>query len=261
MPKFDLIFDPPLMNAAGSLGFAPDRRGPVALERLGAFVTNPVSLQPRSPAQGPRLLAFPGGFLLHSGHPNPGLRRAIQRYAGGWRRAPLPVIVHLLAETPGEVHSMIERLERVEGVAGIELGLPPGCDPGSALELVRAAQGELPLVIRLPAEQAGLLALALAGSGAAALSLAPPRGALPAPGGELTGGRLYGPAVLPAALQAVREACRGGLPVIGAGGVYAPADLEAMFAAGAAAVQLDTVLWRGDFEALIREPVSAPARW
>ena len=82
MPKFDLAFDPPLMNAAGSLGFAPDRRGPIALEQLGAFVTNPVSLRPRTPAQGARLLPFPGGFLLHSGHPNPGFNRVVRRCAG-----------------------------------------------------------------------------------------------------------------------------------------------------------------------------------
>ena len=102
MPKFDLAFDPPLMNAAGSLGFAPDRRGPIALERLGAFVTNPVSLRPRPPAQGARLLTFPGGFLLHSGHPNPGLRRVVQRHAARWARSPLPVVVHLLAENPAD---------------------------------------------------------------------------------------------------------------------------------------------------------------
>jgi dihydroorotate dehydrogenase (NAD+) catalytic subunit len=85
---------------------------------MGAFITNPVSLRPRTPAQGPRLLPFPGGFLLHSGNPNPGLRRVIQLYAGRWARSPLPVVVHLLAESPAEVSEMAERLERVDGVAG-----------------------------------------------------------------------------------------------------------------------------------------------
>ena len=248
MPKFDLAFDPPLMNAAGSLGFAPDRRGPIALERLGAFVTNPVSLRPRTPAQGARLLPFRGGFMLHSGHPNPGLRRVVQRHAARWARSPLPVVVHLLAENPADVRSMVVRLEAVEGVGGIELGLPPGCDPATMLALLSAAQGELPLIVRLPLEQAGPLAMALAGSGVAALSLAAPRGALPGPGGGLAHGRLYGPAVLPIALNAVGAACLGGLPVIGAGGVFQPGDVGAMFAAGAAAVQLDVVLWRGEFE-------------
>lgn len=260
MPKFDLSFSPPVMNAASSLGFAPNRRGPIALERLGAFVTNPVSLRQRTPAQGPRLLAFPGGFLLHSGHPNPGLRRVIQRYARSWAHAPRPVVIHLLAESPAEASEMAERLEKVEGVAGLELGLPPGCDPETARQMVRAAQGELPVIARLPPEQAGPLALALAEAGLVGLSLAPPRGALLSQGGRLVTGRLYGPAVLPGALHAVREASQWGLPVIGAGGVYRPGDVEAMFAAGAAAVQLDAVLWRGDVENLFDEIVSAPAK-
>jgi dihydroorotate dehydrogenase (NAD+) catalytic subunit len=260
MPKIDLSFDPPLMNAAGSLGYAPNRRGPVDLGKLGAFVTNPVSLRPRTPAQGPRLLDFQGGFLLHSGHPNPGLRRVIQRHAAQWGRALLPVVVHLLAESPAEVRLMAERLERVEGVAGVEVGLPPGCDPGTVVDMVRAAQGELPVIARLQLEQAGPLAMELANSGVAALSLAPPRGALPSAGGGLVHGRLYGPAVLPGALNAVREASRSGLPVIGAGGVYGRSDMEAMFAAGAAAVQLDAVLWRGDLETLIGKAVSVRAR-
>ena len=45
----DLAIHPPFMNAAGCLGFAPNPRGPVDLGRLGAFVTNPVSLAPRQP--------------------------------------------------------------------------------------------------------------------------------------------------------------------------------------------------------------------
>ena len=50
MSKFDLTFSAPLLNAAGSLGFAPDPNGPVDLSRFGAFITNPISLRPRLPA-------------------------------------------------------------------------------------------------------------------------------------------------------------------------------------------------------------------
>ena len=73
--KYELPFRSPFLNAAGSLGFAPDPHSPLDLSRLGAFITNPVSSQPRTPASGPRYLPFSGGFLLHTGHPNPGLTR------------------------------------------------------------------------------------------------------------------------------------------------------------------------------------------
>ena len=38
--KRDLYFSKPLMNAAGSLGFAPDTRTEVAWDSFGAFVVN-----------------------------------------------------------------------------------------------------------------------------------------------------------------------------------------------------------------------------
>jgi len=113
------------MNAAGCLSFAPNPRGPVDLSRLGAFVTNPVSLAPRRPADSRGMLLFPGGFLLHTGMPNPGLRAVLRQEAERWSRSALPVIVHILAEAPEDVARMVERLEGVEGVTGVEIGTPP----------------------------------------------------------------------------------------------------------------------------------------
>jgi dihydroorotate dehydrogenase (NAD+) catalytic subunit len=247
--KFDLTFNPPWMNAAGSLGFAPSQRGPVDLSRMGAFVTNPISLGPRSPAQGRRYLAYPGGFLLHTGYPNPGLRAALRRYAGQWGRSPLPVLVHLLCQRAEELAQMVQRLEGLPGVSGIELGLAPEVEPEEAAAMVQASLGELPLILRLPLERAAALAGWLkahsAGEGVAAFSLGPPRGMLPTPDVGLARGRLYGPAIFPMALAAVKALSGLGVPVIGGGGVYRIDQAEAMQAAGATAVQVDAALWRG----------------
>jgi dihydroorotate dehydrogenase (NAD+) catalytic subunit len=105
----------------------------------------------------------------------------------------------------------------------------------------------LNVVARVELSQVLELAPALARAGASAVSLAPPRGALPEPDGVLFSGRLYGPAVFPQSLYAVKELVRAGVPVIAGGGVYSPADVKALLAAGALAVQLDTALWRGDW--------------
>ncbi len=235
------------MNAAGSLGFAPDWHGPVDLARFGAFVTNPISLRPHTPARGTRFQTFPGGFLMHTGYPNSGFKTVIRRQAARWMRSPLPVIVHLLAKSVSEVSRMVQRLETLEGVMAVELGLPPGMSPGAMSVFARAAVGELPVVVRLPLERAmgldGTLAAALADSGIAAVSLGPSRGALPGP--NIVHGRLYGPAMYPLALEAVSAVAETGIPVIGAGGVYHTRQVDAMLAAGAFAVQLDTCLWRG----------------
>ena len=246
MPKFDFALKTPIMNAAGSFGFALDPNAPINISQLGAFVTNPISLRKRTPARGPRLVEFSGGILLHTGYPNPGLSHTIRQYASHWGRSSLPILVHLLVQSPTEVSRMVERLEGLDGVMGIELGLPPDSDPGIAADLVNAAIGELPVIARLPLDHACELAPALADFDLAAISLSPPRGALPGPNGELVHGRIYGPAVFPLALAAVEKLVETGLPIIGAGGVYNSQDAEAMLAAGAFAIQLDTTLWRGN---------------
>jgi dihydroorotate dehydrogenase (NAD+) catalytic subunit len=188
---------------------------------------------------------------LHTGYPNPGLNAVLKRYAGAWARSPVPVWVHLIPGQVEDVSRMVQQLERVAGVSGVEVGLPPEVDGEAAAAFASAAAGELPVVLRLPFERvselAGWLARDLAGSGVAAVSLAPPRGSLIDAEGTLLHGRLYGPGVFPLALAAVQTLARSGLTIIAAGGVYHPQQVEAMLSAGAAAVQLDTVLWRGGF--------------
>jgi dihydroorotate dehydrogenase len=100
--------------------------------------------------------------------------------------------------------------------------------------------------------------------GAAAVSLAAPRGMLPLPPrfvsagaplsangeGELVMGRLFGPSLFPRTLAVVHAAARLGLPVIGGGGVYKREQAEVLKEAGAMAVQLDAVLWRGGYSSI-----------
>jgi len=188
--------------------------------------------------------------LLHTGYPNPGLRPVIRRYGEGWGRSPVPVLVHLLCQRVDELSQAVQRLEGLPGVAGIELGLPPEIEAGQAMALAQAAAGELPLIVRLPLERAVELARALTKNdlqteSLAAFSLGPPRGLLPTLNGGLARGRLYGPGVFPLALATVKALSAFGIPVIGAGGVYRIEQAEAMLGAGAVAVQLDSVLWRG----------------
>ena len=242
--KFDLNFRTPVLNAAGFLGFVPDRHGPVDLRRLGAFVTNPISLRRHSPATPPRLLAYPGGVLLHSGYPNPGLRKAIRRYASGWARSPLPVILHLLADDPEGTARAVRDLEEVGGLQGIELGLQSGIPVEMAREIITAALGELPLIVRAPPDLLAEIAWDPDLGEISGLTLGPGRGSLPGPDGNLVQGRLYGPGRLPATLVALQEVRDCGHTLIAAGGIHRRADLQAALGAGASLVQLDTCLWR-----------------
>jgi dihydroorotate dehydrogenase (NAD+) catalytic subunit len=241
----DLYLESPWVNAAGTLGYLPPPRWPVP-ESMGAFVTNPVSLAPRTPAGERGVYSYPGGALLHSGMPNPGLSRVLRTYADRWAQSALPIWVHIFGADPDEIHQMVRRLEGRDGVTAVELGLPPNIPGEQMLDFVKAAYGELPLIVQIPITITGEPWLReLPRFGVSAISLGPPRGMLPNNSQKPVSGRLYGPALLPLTLAALQTTQRFGLPVIAGPGIYTQKDAHTVREAGAWAVQIDTILWRG----------------
>ncbi len=269
--KRDLYFSKPLMNSAGILGFAPDPRVEINRDSFGAFVTNPISLRPRLPTAQPALVEYRGGFLLHTGLPNPGLSNILKKYSARWERSNLSIIVHLMADRPEETKHMVQMLEGLDHVMAVELGFAPLLADDIFLITLEMCLGELPLIFSLPHEQVLSLGPRLIQEGAAAISIAAPRGALtpnPSPnpstaltvraarndgtpvrdgraGGrrEIITGRLYGPSLFPLSLEIVYSAAKLGLPIIGAGGVWRDEDAQSMLSAGVMAVQMDASLW------------------
>jgi dihydroorotate dehydrogenase (NAD+) catalytic subunit len=239
----DLSLKTPWMNAAGVLGFRPPRQWSWP-EAPGAFVTNPISLGRRTPAEERSLLSYPGGVLLHTGLPNPGLRTILKQHGQRWARLDLPLWVHLLADEPAEVSRMVEMLEGREEIAAIELGISPKASGEEALALVRATGIELPVVVCVPLDRAREDWLSrLPDAGASAICLSAPRGTYPGSHGKLISGRLYGPGLFPLALPAVQHLHKVGLPTIAGCGVYTLENGQCLLDAGAWAVQLDLVLW------------------
>ncbi|HKJ26085.1 MAG TPA: hypothetical protein VJ965_00480, partial [Anaerolineales bacterium] len=188
------VFDPPLMNVAGTLGFSPDRRKPLDWAKFGAFITNPISLQRRRPANSTRWRVDagmgPGTALVHTGHPNPGLSKCLRQFAPIWAQADLPVIVHLLADRPAEIRKAVTRLEVLENVIAVELGFPEQISAGELQEVVAASLGELPVLVSLPFIRAVELAPTAQEIGAVAVTLSPPRGQVPNQNGGFDQGRL-----------------------------------------------------------------------
>ncbi|MBN2304412.1 MAG: hypothetical protein JXQ72_08055 [Anaerolineae bacterium] len=247
--KTTLAVESPVVPAAGTFGLDGSAyQGVIDLSKLGAIVTNPVTWKPREVARGPRVVPLPSGVLVHTGLPNPGLRRIVKQYGTRWANSLAPVIVHVVATTPGEVVRCMSLLDRVEGVSGVELGLHDQASEDDVADLVRAAEesAQLPLLVRLPLYNAVALARAAEDSGAGGLVVAaPPRGTARDPEtGQLVGGRIYGPWLKAQCLRAVGQVAGFvSIPVIGSGGIHSADDARDFLEAGAVAVQVDTVTW------------------
>lgn len=241
--KRDLYFSKPIMNAAGSLGFAPDLRTGISLDSFGAFITNPFSLRQRLPTAQPAVIEYPGGFLLHTGLPNPGLSAGIRKYASKWNKSDLPIIVHLMADRPEETRNMVRMLEEIENVMAVELGFAPLLADDIILMTLEMCLGEIPLIFSLPVEQVLSLGPRLMQDGAQAISIGAPRGSQVTSQKSVVSGRLYGPSLFPQSLDIVRNAAKLGIPIIGSGGVWSKGNADAMLSVGALAVQVDAALW------------------
>lgn len=242
--KIGLTLNSPLIAGGGLLGFADEYDNLIDFSKLGAFITNPITLRPRTPAEGHRVAQFPGGMLIHTGLPNPGLSTVIRDYERKWAKLGCPVIVHLAATTPEETVAAVEKLERVESVAGIEIGFRDDEPLAEAEVMLREAvqRSRQPVIVSVPFARALVFVRLAEKLGVQAITVAaPPRGTVRVGNDWLTG-RLYGPALLPQSLQLVREIKQQtSLPIIGAGGVETQVDVEAMLAAGAVAVVRPTI--------------------
>lgn len=248
--KNSIAVETPVLFGAGFAGFdgAPYRKL-IALDKFGALVTAPVTLAPRYPANGTRVVPMPSGFLLHTGLPNPGIRRVIEEYEESWDRSVLPIILHVVANNAEEVEQMARAADRCPHLAGIELGLDDQIIMRELRDFLHAARRntDLPVLVRLPLYNALILGEVAQQSGADALVVAsPPRGTeRDKKSGRLIGGRVYGAWLKAQVLRMVgRIKQYAEVPVIACGGIHSPDDARDFITAGATAVQLDTIVWK-----------------
>ncbi|MDX2162983.1 MAG: HisA/HisF-related TIM barrel protein [bacterium] len=245
--KGALTLENPVMPAAGIFGYGDEYRDIVQIDKLGAVVTNPVTLSPWSPAAGTRVVPLRGGVLVHTGLPNPGLNKVINAHRGLWSRSPVPVIVHLVVASADEARRCAERMEAEDCIAGVELGIADDIDGEEAARQVAAfvETSEKPLIVRVPFASPLDLAWSLVDAGAGGVVVsAPPRGTARDSAGRLVAGRIYGMLVKPLVLRLVGQMARRlNAPVIGAGGIHNPQDARDYLEAGAVAVQVDSVTW------------------
>lgn len=262
--KFSLSLDNPVMNAAGILGFGDAYRSLLALDELGAFVTNPITYAPWTPAHGARIVPLDGGVLVHTGLPNPGASKVLHTYRALWARFPVPLIAHVVAHAPDDMGMAIAMLDREDSIAAMEIGLADDLAPTEVEWYLHAAKRrtEKPLLARLHHGASPDHARAALDAGADAIvAFAPPRGTARDANGHLMAGRVYGPLVKPMTLRLIGQMARKlpGATLIACGGIHSADDVRDYLEAGATAVQLDAALWADP--ALLTRAAAVGAGW
>jgi dihydroorotate dehydrogenase len=241
-----LVLTNPVMAAAGLAGYGQPGPNLVDLAQFGAVITGPITLRPQRGPAPPRVAEVPGGFILNTGGQNPGVKKVLQLYSLYWPRLGVPVIAHLPAQEPDDLRRTAAALAGNSTLAAFELGIPAEAWPEEVARWIGAIRQAaiLPLLAKLPLT--GPLDLVEAAAQADALVLgAPPLGAAALPGSEsIVTGPLYGPVLHPLALARLQQVrAIVDMPLIAAGGIHTKADAAIFLQAGAAAVQLDVVLW------------------
>jgi dihydroorotate dehydrogenase (NAD+) catalytic subunit len=252
----------PVIAASGTFGYGIEFEEIVSLERLGAFVTKGISLQPMAGHAAPRLIQTAAGMLNAIGLQNVGVEDFILRKLAPLARYPLAkVIVNVFGYTVADYIQVIERLNQADGIAAYELnvscpnvhagGMAFGSDAGSLEYLVSRARSasSRPLIVKLSPNVTSVshMAKIAADSGADAISMTNTFLAMSIDTEtrrprltNITGG-LSGPAIKPIALRMVYETARAvRIPILGMGGIVTPEDAVEFLLAGATAVQVGT---------------------
>jgi len=252
----------PVIAASGTFGYGIEFEEIVSLERIGAFVTKGISLQPMAGHKPQRIVQTAAGMLNAIGLQNLGVEEFLSKKLPELKRYPqCKVIVNVFGYTVAENVAVIDQLNHAEGISAYELnvscpnvhagGMAFGADPGSLEYLVARAKAtaKRPLIVKLSPNVTSIahMAKVAAAAGADALSLVntflamaiDPETRRPRLS-NVTGG-LSGPAIKPIALRMVFEVARAvRIPILGMGGILTPEDAVEFMLAGAAAVQVGT---------------------
>lgn len=260
----------PVIAASGTFGFGREFAELYPLFALGGVSCKGLTLEERPGNPPPRIAETPGGMLNSVGLQNPGADRFLREDLPWLKRQGTVVIANAAGRTEEDYCALAERLSDSD-VDMIELniscpnvkkgGAQFGTTRAGAEEITKAVRAHCrkPLMVKLSPNAAdiGEIAAAVEAAGADAVSLI----------NTLTGmridirtrrpilrnntGGLSGPAVFPVAVRMVRQVYkRVKVPVVGMGGVASWQDAVELMLAGAAAVQVGTVLFSDPYAPL-----------
>jgi dihydroorotate dehydrogenase (NAD+) catalytic subunit len=259
--KKGLLLSNPVMTASGTFGYGMEYEHLFDIQKLGAIVCKGTTIEPREGNSQPRIVETASGMLNSIGWQNIGVEALIREKAPIWAKWHVLVIVNIAGKTIDEYGRLAARLDRVNGISGIEVniscpnvkagGMEFGADAKSAAKVatvVRKATS-LPVIMKLTPTTNDIvgIAKAVAEAGADAVCLINTLKGMAIDIktrkpvlGNIYGG-LSGPAIKPVALAMVYQVSDAvDIPVIGCGGITTATDALEFIMAGATAIEIGT---------------------
>ncbi len=260
-------FNNPLIAASGTFGFGREYSEFYPLSTLGGISCKGITLQARPGNPSPRIAETPSGILNAVGLQNPGVDHFVKEDLPWLKEQNTVIIANIAGNSYDDYCKMAEKLSDT-AVDMIELNIScpnvksGGVQFGTSCESVGAITKAVrkyckkPLIIKLSPNVTDIVSIAQAAEaeGADAISMI----------NTLTGmridintgrpiirnntGGLSGPAVFPVAVRMVYQVAQAvSIPIIGMGGISTWQDAAEMLIAGAAALQIGTVLFKDPY--------------
>lgn len=251
----------PVIASSGTFGYGLEFSSFFDLSRLGGFVVKGIYFSPREGNLPPRLVETSSGLLNAIGLPGVGVRKFAEEILPQLRKYRTAIIVNVCGESDEEYVSVVEFLNKQEGISAYELniscpnvkkdGLCPGLNPEDTFSVVRLVKksSTRPVITKLSPNVTDIIEIALSAqeAGSDGLSLVNTFLAMAVdtetrrPVLANTFGGLSGPAIKPIALRMVYQVARRvEIPVIGIGGVMSGKDALEFLIVGAKAVGVGT---------------------
>jgi len=251
----------PVLAASGTFGYGLEFEPFIDLNRLGGFVVKGLYYSPREGNPPPRLVETSSGLINAIGLPGIGVERFSEEILPRLQKYSTAIIVNVCGEREEEYASVVEFLDKREGISAYELniscpnveedGVCPALRPETTFSVVRLVKKTTsrPIITKLSPNVTDVVEIALSAqeAGTDALSLVNTFLALAVdietrkPKLANIYGGLSGPAIKPIVLRMVHQvAGKVKVPVIGIGGILTGKDALEFLIAGAKAVEVGT---------------------
>ena len=251
----------PVIAASGTFGYGIEFSSFIDLNKLGGITVKGLYFSPREGNPPPRLAETKGGLINSIGLQGIGVRKFAEEILPQLRKYDTAIIVNVCGAREEEYVSVVDFLDRNEGISAYELniscpnvekdGLCPALDPKATHSLVSLVKrtSSRPIITKLSPNVTDIVEIALSAqeAGSDALSLVNTFLAMAidpetrSPRLANIFGGLSGPAIKPIALRMVYQVAQNAsIPVIGIGGILSGHDALEFLLAGAKAIEVGT---------------------